>query len=170
MRKSSWVVLGVCAALVFSLGFAYLLSRASDDTLTQAQATQMVGRMQEAVAHKDVSAMMAFIDPDPATKVAGVNQDQLRFMLARALRAMDHPRAEVNNMALAGGSKGDATVDFDLAVKTAGADFMSTPYMGHITLHLKRVEVPHLLGLYHTYEWRVVSGSTTGPQPTDMGE
>ena len=170
MRKSSWVVLAVCAALSFVLGFAYLLSRASDDTLTQAQANQLVGRMQEAVAHKDVNAIMGAIDPDPATKVAGVNQDQLRFMLARALRAMDHPRAEINNMALAGGTKGDATIDFDLAVKTAGPDYMSTPYQGHITLHLKRVDVPHLLGVYHTNEWRIVSGSTTGPQPTEMGE
>ena len=170
MRKSSWVVLAVCAALVFGLGFAYVLSRASDNTLTQEKASLMVRRMQDAVEKKDVDGIMGFIDPDPATKVAGVNQDQLRFMLSRALRAMDHPHADVTNMALAGGDKGDATMDFDLAVKTTGADFKSTPYQGHITLHLKRVEVPHLLGLYHTGEWRIVSGSTTGPQPGDMGE
>lgn len=170
MRKSSWIALTICAALVFALGIAYVVSRSSEDTLTQEQATKMIGHMQEAVMHKDVNAIMAFIDPDPATKIANVNQDQLRFMLARGLRAMEHPHADVSNLALAGGDKSDATLEFDLAVKSDGKDFASTDYNGHITLHLKRVEVPHLLGLFHTTEWRIVSGSTDGKQPADWGE
>ena len=169
MRKSSWVALGVCAALLFALGFAYLLSRGSDEGLTREQATQIVHNMQEAVARKDVGAIMTYIDPNPETKVANLNQDQLRFLIARAFHAMTNPRADVNNLAFTS-QGGDAAVDFDLEIKQTAADFNAFDYKGHITLHLKRVDVPHLLGLYQTKEWRVVSGSTTDPQPSEMGD
>ena len=170
MRKSSWIMLGVCGALVLVLGFAYLLSRTTDTSLTREQASQIVQKMQDAVARKDVSTIMSYIDPSPETKVANVNQDTLRILLARAFRAMQNPHADVTNLAFAGGDSGDATVDFDLDVKQAAADYSAFDYKGHITLHLKRVDVPHLLGLYQTSEWRIVSGSTTGQQPSDMGE
>lgn len=170
MRKSSWIMLGVCGALVLVLGVAYILSRSTDTSLTREQAAQIVQKMQDAVAHKDVSTIMSYIDPNPETKVANVNQDTLRILLARALRSMNNPRADVTNLAFAGGDTGDATMDFDLDVKQTGSDYNAFDYKGHITLHLKRVDVPHLLGLYQTREWRIVSGSTTGPQPSDMGE
>ena len=170
MRKSSWAVLGVCALLLFGLGFAYMLSRTSGDTLTREQAAQVVQKMQDAVARKDTGAIMDFIDPNPETKVAGLNQDQLRMMVGRALHSMQNPRADVSNLAFAGGTDGDATLDFDLAVKQSGKDFSASDYSGHISLHLKRVDVPHLLGLYQTKEWRVVTGTTNGPQPGDFGE
>lgn len=170
MRKSSWAVLGVCALLLFGLGFAYMLSRASNDTLTRDQAAQIVQKMQDAVARKDVGTIMNYIDPSPETRVASLNQDQLRIMIGRALHAMKNPRADVSNLAFAGGVDSDATLDFDLDVKNGDTDYNALPYKGHIALHLKRVDVPHLLGLYQTKEWRVVSGSTTGPQLTDMGE
>ncbi len=170
MRKSSWAVLGVCALLLFGLGFAYMMSRTSNDTLTRDQAAQIVQKMQDAVARKDAGTVMNYIAPSPETRVAGLNQDQLRIMIGRALHAMKNPRADVSNLAFAGGVDNDATLDFDLDIKNGDTDYNALPYKGHIALHLMRVDVPHLLGLYQTKEWRIVSGSTSGPQLTDMGE
>lgn len=170
MRKSSQIILAVCLVLLFALGFAYVTSRASDASLTREQANQIVHQLQEAVAHKNVNTVMSYIDPSPETKVANITQDQLRILLARAFRTMNNPHADIDNIAFAGGETGDATIDFDLNVKQTGADYNAFDYKGHISLHLKRVDVPHLLGLYQTKEWRIVGGSTTGPQPGNMGD
>jgi len=169
MRKSSWIVLGVCAALILSLATAYFLSRTSPDTLTQQQAESIVKEMQVAVRHKNVDALMAYIAPSEDLRIANLRPDQIRVLLAHAFQAMPDPRAEVSNLTFTGGLK-DATLGFDLVVHNDGPSQTAVDYTGHITLQLQRVPVPHLMGLYNTREWRIVSGSTTGPDPSTFGD
>jgi ketosteroid isomerase-like protein len=169
MRKSSWIVLGICVVLLFCLGFGYLLTRTPPGDLNQQQAQAMIKDMQSAVRHKDVDGIMRYIAPDDETTVANLKRPRMRMVLAQAFRAMPSPQAQVNNLMFASIGN-EATVDFDLKVKSEGADFTSDIYQGHITLHLKRVPVPHLWGLYHTSEWRIVGGSTTGPDPNNYGD
>ena len=169
MRKSSWIVLGICAALIISLATAYILSQTGPDTLTQQQAEGMVKEMQVAVRHKNLNTLMAYLAPNDDIRVANLHPDQIRVLLARAFQAMKEPRAEVTNLTYAGGVK-DATLAFDLAIHNDGPDHTATDYTGHITLQLQRVSVPHLLGLYRTREWRIVAGSTTGLDPSNFGD
>ncbi len=157
MRKSSWVILGICFVMLFGLGFAYIASQQSPQTLTREDGEKIIKTMQEAVAHKNTGKIMDYVDIAPGTKVGGINADQLRVMIARALHQMEQPRADTTNFAFSGGT-GEAKIEFDLTVHSDGPDKDSVPYTGHITLNLKRVEVPHLLGLYQTKEWRIVGG------------
>jgi hypothetical protein len=170
MKKSSWIVLGICVVLMFCLGFAYFVSRiGASEPLTQQKAQAMIGQMQEAVKHKNVNDIMSYVSPDPDTKVAGLDQDHIRRLLQSAFHMMKEPRADVNNLIFAGGAD-DAQVSFDLTVHNDGPDQQGVDYKGHVTLELKRVDVPHLLGLFHTKEWRIVNGSQNGPDVTTWGE
>lgn len=169
MRKSSWVILGVCLILAALLGFIYVRSQPVSETLTQPEAEQMLHQMQDAVAQKNVGGIMEYIAPDPETRIANLNQDQLRLLIARGLRNSGRPQAIVSNIVFAGGT-GEATLAFDLVVKDDRPDSVSDRYTGHITLHLRRVEVSHLLGLFHTKEWRIVGADTTGPDLSNFGD
>jgi hypothetical protein len=169
MRKSSWIVLGISVALVVCLGCAYLLTRSTPETLTKEQAAQIIKEMQEAVRHKNVNAIMAYVSPDPDTKVAGLDQEHMRRLLVGALHRMDDPRADVANLVFAGGTD-DATISCDVAVHNDGPNQSIVDYIGHVTLQLKRVDVAHLFGLYHTKEWRIVGGTQDGPDVTGWGD
>jgi hypothetical protein len=169
MRKSSWIVLALCGVLVLCLGFAYMVSRQTPQPLTKETTEAMVQQMQEAVKHKNINTIMSFVSPDPDTKVAGLDQDHIRRMLASAFHMMQEPRADVNNLNFIGGTD-EATVDFDLSVHNDGPGQQVTDYKGHVTLQIRRVDVPHLMGLYHTREWRIVDGSQTGPDLTTWGD
>ena len=169
MRKSSWIVLGICAALIFGLAAAYFLSQTGSENLTRQQAESMVKEMQVAVRHKNVNTLMSYLAPSDDLRIANLHPDQIRVLLAHAFQAMPEPRAEVNNLTFVGGAK-DATVGFDLVVHNDGPNQVGIDYTGHITLQLQRVPVPHLLGLYRTREWRIVGGSTTGPDPSAFGD
>ena len=169
MRKSSWIVLGIGMLLGIGLGFAYLLSHTGPENLTEADAVKMINRMQEAATHKDVGTIMSYISSTSDTKITNLNTDQLRLMLAHALRSANHVRPDVSHIAFHGGL-GEASVDFDLIVFNEDKNMSSKDYEGHITLNLRRIDVPHLLGLYQTKEWRVVGGSTTGPDPASWLE
>lgn len=169
MQKSSWIMLGICGVLLCCLSFAYVLSRVGSGTLTRDEATAMVHRMQDAVKHKDVGAIMDAIAPAPETRIANMTPDQTRLMLARAFRSMQNPAADITEITFEGGDK-DATLGFNLKVYQSVQDMKASDYQGHITLHLGRVEVSHLLGLYHTTEWRITSATSTGPDPSNWGE
>ncbi len=169
MKQSSWIVLGICILLAAFLGLYYIETQPSPATLTQDQATRMLHRMQEAVAHKDVNTIMGYISPSPDARLANLNQDQLRVTLARAFRDSDRLRADVSNVNLQGGT-GEATVDFNLVVTHQMPEGIGRDYTGHITLHLQRMEVPRMMGIFHAQEWRIVGAETTGPDPSSFGE
>lgn len=169
MHKSSWVALGLCAVLIVCLGGAYLISRGAPEALNQEQATQMLQQMQEAVAQKNVDGIMNAISPDADVHLATLRPDQLRLMLAKAFRESGKLHADCTNIAFQGGT-GDATLEFDLSVKQEAPNMVAEDYAGHITLRLRRVDVPHLLGLYHTKEWRIVGADSTGKDPSTFGD
>lgn len=169
MRKSSWVLLGICFVLLLGLGGAYLLSLPTSNNLTQKQAEEMIHKMQLAVEKKDVGAIMNYISPSPETKIDNVNKDQIRLMLAHAFRAMEHPRADVQNLTFSGGTGSDAILNFDLAVRQSAADFqVDNDFKGHLIVQLKRMEISHMMGLYHTTEWRITG--VTGPDLSIFGD
>lgn len=169
MRRSSWIVLGVCLCLAALLGFAYVQTRPSSRAPGQQEAFQMLHDMQHAVASKNVSEIMSYIAPGSDIRIANLTQDQLRLMLTRAFRDTGGLQADVKNVAF-DGQGDDATMAFDLAVSQHAADLTSADYNGHITLHLKAMDVSHMLGLSHSKEWKIVGAETTGPDPGNFGD
>ena len=169
MQRRSWILLGICAALLTCLGVAYYLSNTPPPTLTQAQAERMVETMTAAVRRKDVNTLMNYVSPEPETRLAGLKLDQLRMMLSRAFRNTGKLEPQASNLSFT--TTGDkATLDFDLQVTSRESDMLSTPYSGHITLRLSRVSVPRLLGLFHMQEWRIAGAEHTGRDLTSFGE
>jgi hypothetical protein len=169
MRKSSWIVLALCVVLAAFLGLIYVETRSEPEALTQEQANQMLHKMQAAVDHKDVNGIMAYVAPDSETHIANLNQDQLRLMLARAFRDSGQLHADVSHVAFQSVANA-ATIEYDLHVTNRVPGGVGMDYAGHITLHLRRVEVPRLFGLFHAHEWRMVGGETTGPDPASFGD
>ncbi len=169
MQRKSWFLLAFCAVLAAFLGMSYLLSQPSPQTLTQQDAMQMLKKMQDAVAQKNVNAIMATIAPQPDTRIAHLNQDQLRLLLARAFHNTGTLRANYQNVTFTGGTN-DATLEFDLTVSQEAPGLSSEDYKGHITLRLKRIDVPRFWGLFQAKEWRIVGADSSGPDPMNFGD
>lgn len=169
MQRRSWILLGICVALLASLGFAYVVSQSPPPELNQASAEKMLTVMNDAVRRKDVGAIMNYVTSDSESRIAGLKPDQLRLMLARAFRSTGSLEPQTTNVTFQ--NAGDtATLEFDLNVKSKESDMLSTPYSGHITLKLKRVDATRLLGLVHAQEWRVVGAEHTGRDLTSFGD
>lgn len=169
MQRSSWIMLGICAVLAGVLGFGYVLSRAASPTLTQTQATEMLQKISSAMSRKDAGTLMAYIDPNPETRVANLKQDQMRLLLIRYFRSSGKINVRTSNVSFV--NKGaTADLNFDLTVTNSQTGMEAQDYEGNVTLHLKRVDVPRLLGLYQGKEWRVTGADHTGKDLTSFSD
>lgn len=170
MKRSSWIILSLCIVLAGSLVTLYRLSQMGAGSLSEVQARAMVQNMQDAVAHKNVNTIMGYITPDNDARIVNLKQDQLRLLLARTFRNAQEIHADVTNFNFEGGTNDDATAQFNLVLNHDEPGLHSEVYSGQITLHLHRMEVPHLFGLYSTHEWRITGAETTGVDPATFGE
>ena len=170
MKRSSWIILSVCIVLAASLVTLYRLSQTGTGPLSEKQARAMVQTMQDAVAHKNVNTIMSYMTTDSDAKIVNLRQDQLRMLLARAFRNAQEMKADVTDFAFEDGTGDSATAQFNLVLSHVETGMTSEVYRGQITLHLHRQEVPHLLGLYSTHEWRIANAETTGPNPESFGD
>ncbi len=169
MKKSSWLMIGACVVLLLGLWGVYSLTQKPAPGFTEEHVTHMLTAMKTAVEHKDVRGIMSFVDEAPETRISRLNQDQTRLLLNRAFHQSGKLQAEFTKLELHP-SETDATADFDLEVKHHMAEGDGIDYSGHITLHMRQVEVPHLLGLYHTMDWRITRAETTGPDLANYGD
>jgi hypothetical protein len=169
MQKRSWIILCVCLFIAAALGIFYLETRGGSGPLTQEQAIEITQNMERAFRAKNANGILAYMAPSSETRIAGVSQDQLRLLLVRYFRNSNRVSADLNNYAFSGGDT-DATLQFDLTVHNDGTDSRSDDYKGHITVHLRRVEVPRLLGLYQAKEWRITGAESTGADLGGFGD
>ena len=169
MKRSSWIVLIVSGIMALGLLMLFFLSQGAPEQLTQEDAIQITRKMQTAFEHKNVNGIMDYIAPQNGGRIANISVDKLRFMLVRYFRSSDKLSADLKNYAFAG-TNGEASLQFDLIMHNDGPDSRKEDYAGHITLHLRRVDSPHLLGLYQTKEWRITSAETTGPELSTFGD
>lgn len=169
MQLRSWILLGISAALLLCLGLGYYFATLTPPTITQARVEQMLGEMNAAVSRKDVNTLMNYVSPESETRLAGLKPDQLRLMLARAFRSTGKLEPQTSNIQFQDNGN-SATVEFDLVINSKESDMVSTPYSGHVTLRLQRVEIPRLLGVFHAQEWRIVSAEHTGRDLNSFGD
>ena len=90
-------------------------------------------------------------------------------MMSLALLLIERVSADLKNYLFVGGDN-DASLQFDLVVHNDGSDSRKEDYTAHITCHLRRISVPHLLGLYQTKEWRITGLESTGPDLSAFGD
>jgi hypothetical protein len=169
VKRSSWIILAICALLIGLLAFLYMESQQAPPEMTQARITSMLDKMKDAVAHKNTRALMSYVDQSPDTRISRMNTDQLRLTLSRAFSNSDQLEAIYTGLALH--NNGDeATAEFDLKVLHHMSGATGDDYNGHIVLHLKRMDVSHMLGLYHTREWKIIRADTNGPDLSNYGD
>lgn len=169
MKRSSWIVLAISAALLGLLVFLYVQSQQKPPEMTQSRIASMLDEMKNAVARKDVKTLMSFVDQSPETKVSKLNVDQLRLLLSRSFTNSDQLEARYTGLTLR--DDGDqASAEFDLKVLQHISGNTADDYNAHIILHLKRIEEPRLLGLYHVQEWKIVRADTNGPDLNNYGD
>jgi hypothetical protein len=169
MQKSSWMVLAVCAALALCLGVGYVVTSASPPPITREHAVKMLDEMNDAVARKDVGALMRHVNTAPDQKIAGMRPDQLRLMIMRGMRGSGKLTSQTSNVLFT--PRGDAaTLEFDLLVVSREGSATSEMYRGHVVLGLKRMDVPRMLGLFQGKEWLIVSAEHNGRDLNSFGD
>lgn len=171
MQKKSWIILGICLSLLGVLWIYILQSRGAPRPLTQPQMVSMLNHMRDAVEHKNVRELMSYVSPGDQTRISNMNVRQLRVLLTRTFSDSDTLQADYSNLIFKGGEVGsDALAEFDLVVTHHLPEGVADDYRGHISLKLQSMEIPHLMGLYHTNEWRIVNARTNGPDLSTYGD
>ncbi|HLJ53664.1 MAG TPA: hypothetical protein VKT77_01425 [Chthonomonadaceae bacterium] len=169
MQRRSWIILVICLVLAAGLFVAYIATQRGPTAFTQQDAIDVTQKMAQAFHDKDTTGVMAYVSQSPDTRLAGLTPDQARVLLARYFRNAEQVSADMRNYAFVSGDN-DATLQFDLALNNNGGDSKNTDYAAHIVVHFRRVDVPHLLGIYQTKEWRVAGIESTGPDLSTYGD
>ena len=169
MKRSSKIVLIVSALLLALMVFLYAQSQQQPVVMDQARIESMLDKMKQAVAHKNVRALMAFIDQSSDTKVSNLSTDQLRRTLQIAFQQSGDLEANYSKVQMHT-STSETIAEFDLNVVHQLPGASGQDYKGHITLHLQRLDTPHLFGLYHTKDWKIVHADTTGQDLSNWGD
>ncbi|HLI47121.1 MAG TPA: hypothetical protein VKV18_00310 [Chthonomonas sp.] len=175
MQRSSWIALGLSVLLIAILAVSYFISQERPRQFDATQAQQILHDLQEAVRQKDVEGIMRYVAPN--TRLIGdMDAQKARLLIARAFRVMQNPQPTISDVQFHDDNEGkgvgleEPSVSFYLNLRDQGPDYTSDEYAGRITLYFRQVSIPHLFGLYHTAEWRIVHVETTGPNPDSFGD
>lgn len=170
MKRSSRIalIITLVAGLGLLLGY-FLLQERTPEKLTQADAIVIVQDMEKSFRRKDVNGVLAYLAPQPGVRIINLSPDRMRLMLLRYFRYSNKVQGDMTNWSF-GGNDQEAILQFDLKVMNNGGDNMSEDYKGHITVYFRRVDVPQLLGLIQTKEWRIVRAESTGPNLENFGD
>jgi len=169
MKKSSIIALGAVGLLSVLLVITYLGTRSGPEQITKEEAVTMLNTMKSAVEKKSVGVIMDAIAPSADGKYADMTREQLRMTLARAFQGSGDLTPDFKKITFDGGNQA-ATLSFDISVKNTQGGMSADDYKGHITLYLKRVEVPCLLGAFKAMDWRITKAESTGPNLSTFGE
>jgi hypothetical protein len=169
MKKSSWIALSVVILLLGGLIGLYTVSNKPTPGFNQEHIVSILDTLKSAVNHKDVRTIVSYLDESPETRVSRLNSNQTRLFLSRAFQQSGHLNAEYKNLQLHP-SEMDPIAEFDLEIKHSLPEADGTDYNGHIILHMKQVEIPHMLGLYHTKDWRIARAEVSGTDLANYGD
>jgi hypothetical protein len=167
MKKSSIIILAVCAFLLIFLVMVYIPLRGmSQENFTQQDAEQMVAKMAEAFEDKSSARLLSYVSPD--ANVAGRNLENIHRLLQQYFSVLKNPKVNVSNTDF--NKEGEtAQIRADVAVKDEGASAdPAASYRGRIGFTIKRVPEPHLLGLMTIYRWKITEVDAPNI-PTGLG-
>ncbi len=156
MRRSSKVVLavaGLLALVLFAVYYPILASSQPEFTAQDARA--LLDDLSSALARKNEAAVLGHVAPDAV--IAGHRVPEIRRLLRQAFASVRNLKVEFGVLAYK--HSGDMVV-LDVSVTAGegneqGKGVDEIYYSGPISFLLERRAVPHLFGLFTTYEWRI---------------
>lgn len=163
MRTSSKVLLvlaGLLALVLFAVYYPILAS--SQPEFTARDGRQLLDRLSDAMARKDEGAALADVAPDAV--IAGHSVPQIQRLLRQAFASVRNLRVQFQDAAYRrSGSRVwlDATVIAGEGANEAQG-IGEVYYTGRVTFELEREAVPHLFGLFTTYEWKITRLDAAG--------
>ena len=105
MKKTSWVILGVCALLCAGLSALYFLTQNAPKTFAREDAIRVVEKLQASFHSKRPGEIMSKISPDSEVKLAKLTPDQVHAMLMNYFRNSDTLNAETSSYAYTEGQE-----------------------------------------------------------------
>jgi hypothetical protein len=156
MQRSSKIALGVCFVLLVGLVTLFVQYRMeSQPDLSEQDARLMLDRLAEAFARGSTERVLSFAAPD--AKVAGRDLEEIRSLLQRGFRYMKNPELTYKNFQYV--RRGETVhLRFDVHVKQSPdgqAANAESIYLARIGFTVRRIEIPRMLGLMRTYEWKI---------------
>jgi hypothetical protein len=156
MRKSSIIILSVCAFLLVYVVWVYIGIRStSKPEFKQQDAQKMLNDLADAFQDKSTNRVLSFASPDAL--VAGRKLEQIRTLLGRVWGYVKDPAVEMRNLNYE--RKGDTvtlTTDVTLLDRMQG-QIANAPvvYAHKVVFTVRRRSTPHLGGLIRTDDWKI---------------
>jgi hypothetical protein len=157
MKRSSIIMLIVAGVLLIYLATIYIsISSTSKPQLTQQDAVTLLNGLAKAFDTSSTEGVLSYAAPD--AKVAGKELDDIRQLLRRGFAAMKDPHVEFANLNYE--KRDDTTVylrfDANVVDKSPnGFNGGGTVYSQRMGFTVRRILMPKLGGIMHTYEWKV---------------
>ena len=154
MRRSSKIILAIWAFIIIYFVMVYMqLAGQSRKDFTQADADTFLKELALAFEREDPSAVTSFAYPD--AKVAGQRLKAVRNLLHQGFSQMRDPVVEYSGTRLTN-DRSIAHVQTNVTVKDEGSAG-AVRYSAPVSFKLERRSIPHLAGLIHVYDWKVVN-------------
>jgi hypothetical protein len=156
MRKSSVIILCVCAFLAIYVAWVYVGIRStSKPEFKQQDAQTMLNDLADAFQDKSTNRVLSFASPDAL--VAGRKLEQIRTLLGRTWGVVKDPKVEMRNLVYT--RTGDTVkLNVDVTVLDMMQGQISNApvvYAHPIVFTVKRRSTPHLAGLIRVDEWKI---------------
>ncbi|MGC8669299.1 MAG: hypothetical protein ACP5VE_14410 [Chthonomonadales bacterium] len=156
MRRSSKILI-VAAGLLGLVLFAvyYPIVASSRPEFSAEDARHLLDGLSDALARKNEAAALSDVAEDAL--IAGHKVPEIRRLLRQAFASVRDLRVQFEDVAY---RRLGTRVVLDATVIAGEGDGLKAGvgeiyYTGRITLFLERKAVPHLLGLFQTYEWKI---------------
>jgi len=157
MKRSSIIMLVVAGILLIYLGTIYFsISAASKPQLTQEDAVALLNGLAKAFDSSSTGGVISYAAPD--AKVAGKELEDARQLLQRAFRFMKDPHIEFKDLNYEKKDETTVYLRFRATVTDkgdGGGGTGSTQYDQRMGFTLRRLLMPRLGGIMHTYEWKI---------------
>jgi hypothetical protein len=158
MKRSSKMMLIACGLIVVLLAAVYIpILSETQPQLTEKGASEMLGRLADAFYRKNASDVVSFAADD--AKVAGRTLQTMHDYLKRAFANTKDLDVRFTDLRY---SRQGETVTLDTFVTASekqansqqpGAELYHHP----VSFTVKRRAMPHMFGLFNTYEWKITN-------------
>jgi hypothetical protein len=151
VRTALWITAAVLIGVYVAIAFATV-----DHSSDQAQVDALIARGIAATQSRDVTTMVSCISPN--YKGDALNYDQVRMVLAQALRNESDYTVSVSDQTSPEIDGDHATIELHVKLKHAGG---ATFYDRKMTLELAKEDDRHML-VAPVKTWKVIGSENTG--------
>ncbi len=163
MRRSSKIILIACGVLAVLLAAVFVpILTANEPEMGPKEAQKMLDDLAHAFVRKNAEAVISFASPD--ARVAGRKLEEIRDLLKKFFGYAKNLDVQFQNTKY--DRKGNTIILDTVAVAgelpPGSKDFTETYYQKQVRFTLHRRTIPHLGGLFNTYEWKITDVDAEG--------